>query len=292
MDGAITATKRVTEEAQMMNESQIQASQNISRLVEICTGTRLDVSKVEHGTHLHHRSINTRLTRIERQQKKQHKSSSSSYGTIKNQLAVVEGTQQRLLEMIPTSTQAITLCVWNLKRILEQLVRVFGEFSVDVLRTLNQIMRTNLEMYALLRSIQNQMPNSPAPELRDCIHFQDALGRTRNLQYEWFQHWEVFESMLRCESHNMPGEELILAGRYHLIGGAQKRRIISKEDWSKAVFPGEDLYMSMIIETEELEEIEEGICPRPGCGQKNARSINSTYIIWQVQGFKGDDTIF
>ena len=79
--------------------------------------------------------------------------------------------------------------------------------------------------------------------------------------------------MLRCEFSSLPGEELVLTGRYHLMRGTQQHRIISKEEWNMLVYPGADLSMSMIVESDELDE---GMCPRPGCGQRNLRPVSAT----------------
>ena len=278
MEDCLTATQTAAYEGQIMNESHAGAVRNVSRLVEICTGTQLDVRKIQQVVRRQYGSINIRLARVEWQHQQQLISSSRGYGTFRNQLARIERTQRRAVKMIPTSAQAITLCVGKLKMIMEQLVHMFGEFSVETLRTLNQVLRTNLEIYALLRRVQDQLPRGPGPELQDCIHFKDALGRTRNLQYEWFRHWEVFESMLRCDFSSLPGEALVLTGRYHLMRGTQQSRIISKEEWNQAVFPGADLNMSMIVESEELDE---DTCPRPGCGQRKLHPLNATNsVIW------------
>ena len=84
--------------------------------------------------------------------------------------------------------------------------------------------------------------------------------------------------MLRCEFSGLPGDEFVLTGRYYLMIGTHQRLIISKEEWGHAVFPGADLNMSMIVESEELDE---GMCPRPGCDQRNLRPVNATHsVIW------------
>ena len=52
------------------------------------------------------------------------------------------------------------------------------EFFVEALRTLDKVLRTNFEFYALLRRIQDQLLRGPDPDLQDCTCFKDALGRT------------------------------------------------------------------------------------------------------------------
>jgi hypothetical protein len=62
----------------------------------------------------------------------------------------------------------------------------------------------NLELYKLLRQIQNVIPQTVTQLLPDNIKFEDALGRAKSLPYTWFRHWEVFEGLLRAEFKNMP----------------------------------------------------------------------------------------
>ena len=51
--------------------------------------------------------------------------------------------------------------------------------------------QANLQTYGLLRSIQDNMIRTPKFDLSDCICFEDALGRIKQLPYEYFRHWEV-----------------------------------------------------------------------------------------------------
>ena len=76
--------------------------------------------------------------------------------------------------MVPASAQAITPCFGTLKMPDPSYVRVF---FVEALRTLNKVLRTNFEFYALLRRIQDQLLSGLDPDLPDLTCFKDALGR-------------------------------------------------------------------------------------------------------------------
>ena len=47
VEDCLIATEQVTKEGQIMKESQALAACKVSRLVEICTGTQLDVAKIQ-----------------------------------------------------------------------------------------------------------------------------------------------------------------------------------------------------------------------------------------------------
>jgi hypothetical protein len=90
VEDCLTATNRVAKEGQIVNESQARAARNVSRLVEICTGTQLDVMKIQQAVRHQYGSITTRLATTERRQQKQLISSINSYGTFGNQLERIE----------------------------------------------------------------------------------------------------------------------------------------------------------------------------------------------------------
>jgi len=137
------------------------------------------------------------------------------------------------------------LHIYRVEGIIRQLLRAFGVFSLMTLQLLQQVLKTDLEIYALLRQIQNSIPCKPTLMMQDTIHFTDVLGRTQTLHYQWFKHWEVFESMLKCEFKGLPGEERVRLGQYHILNSKRKGFIIDRGRWEKSVFPGSEVNMSI-----------------------------------------------
>lgn len=80
------------------------------------------------------------------------------------------------------------------------------------------------------------------------IHFRDALGRVKELPYEWFQHYEVFVSMLRCSFQHSPGENLVLAGMFSILDIRGKRREVSQDNWKQIVVPESKLGMAILLD--------------------------------------------
>ena len=136
-------------------------------------------------------------------------------------------------------------------------------FSEKVLQYLRENMKANMEIYALLLRIQSSMPKQL--NNGDQIHFEDVLGRTKTLPYEYFRHWEVFESMLRCEFRGFPGEAKVLQGQYLLMNSTLANDQIDRDAWQQRVFPGTRVKMSVLMQNLGATS---GLCPRPSCNGK------------------------
>ena len=133
-------------------------------------------------------------------------------------------------------------------------------FSEKVLRYLRENMKANIEIYALLLRVQSSMPKQL--DNGDQFHFEDVLGRTKTLPYEYFRHWEVFESMLRCEFKGFPGEAKVLQGQYLLLDSTLEKNEIDRDAWRQRVFPGSRVKMSVLMQHLGATS---GSCPRPSC---------------------------
>lgn len=135
-------------------------------------------------------------------------------------------------------------------------------FSEKALEYLRKNMKANMEMYALLLKIQTSIPQGMFLSRQDSIHFEDVLGRKKLLPYDYFRHWDVFDSMLRCEFKGLPGEWKVRTGDYVLMDGQVQGVTISKEAWQRMVFPGTHIKMSIVLRAF---RVLGGFCPRPQC---------------------------
>ena len=123
------------------------------------------------------------------------------------------------------------------------LLRNLVPFSQKVLQYLRENMRINLEIYALLLKIQQEMPKQLADS--DSIYFEDELGRGKNLPYAYFCHWEIFEAMLRCHFKDLPEAERVKLGGYSSLDGNSLDSNYDKHIWRRTVFPGARIKMRM-----------------------------------------------
>ena len=135
-------------------------------------------------------------------------------------------------------------------------------FSEKALKYLRKNMKANIEIYALLLKIRTSIAQGIVPSRQDRAHFKEVLGRKKILPYDYFRHWNVFDSMLRCEFKGLPGEQKVIGGDYVLLDRRVDGVTIGKEAWQRMVFPGTKIKMSVVLETF---EVVGGFCPRPNC---------------------------
>jgi len=152
--------------------------------------------------------------------------SDAQHNRVREQLGVIIRGSRWLKAMLPLAVREIAVCIDKVKLIIERLLEAFGNFSVEALQMLKSILEGDLEIYALLRQIQAQIPTRPMYATEDCIKFTDALGRVEHLPYYWFQHWELIESMLKCKIKNLPSEQLVHHGQYYIINAQLKGQTI------------------------------------------------------------------
>ena len=104
------------------------------------------------------------------------------------------------LLQVASQERLISTCA-QFERMDRSIVRIrhLGEQIVDYLNTfprkiqgyLRAILQSNLQMYQLMLQIQQNISSRPTHLLESDIRFEDALGETKQLPYEYFRHWEV-----------------------------------------------------------------------------------------------------
>lgn len=72
----------------------------------------------------------------------------------------------------------------------KQAVEFVTSFPSELRELLQKILALNFKIYNLLLHPQSPI-KSPSLLLESNIRFEDALGRFRELPYEWFRYWEV-----------------------------------------------------------------------------------------------------
>lgn len=125
--------------------------------------------------------------------------------------AGVESLQQRVqcqttqLDLLSDSAVSLRTSMADVSSIGKQALSFLRTFPAGVRGLLQKILRSNLQIYWLLLSMQNNVAGSPTLLLESNIQFEDALGRVRQLPFEWFRHWEVgfvlpcfFQSLVNC----------------------------------------------------------------------------------------------
>jgi hypothetical protein len=183
----------------------------------------------------------------------------------------------------------------SLRSIAEQLAHLLGSFRYEVEDLLRRVVRGNFETYRALLAVQRDIAAIPTPVLESPITISDALGRVHRLPSEHFCNWEVsvaasrlfcnsltqtqmFDTFMRHKFTGFPGESSVKMGQYHVVDERRDWAVVPKERWSRDVFPGAMLSMSIVLT--EVRNNSEG-CPRD---EKHRVSISdgttSGPIVW------------
>ena len=178
------------------------------------------------------------------------------------QLLSVEQQQAETKSQLSVGFRSVLSEVNTICTIGRSLLSMLVPFSEKALEYLRKNVRANMEIYALLLKMQTSMPQRMYLSRQESVHFEDVLGRKKLLPYDYFRHWDVFDSMLRCEFKGLPGEQKVIGGAYVLMNSQLHGVTIRKESWQRMVFPGTQIKMSVILETF---EVVGGFCPRPFC---------------------------
>ena len=191
------------------------------------------------------------------------KAISDRSGHVRTQLASIKADQGNMRAETSFGFRSTLRELRMIRRVGERLFEDIFSFSEALLDCLRKTVSTNMDIYALLLKIQASMPQRIESPSQDAIHFQDVLGRTKDLPYIYFHHWTVFEAMLRCDFEGVPGEQKVLNGDYVLMNGLIQGLEIDKDAWEQLVFPGSQVSMSVIIKALCAENA--AVCLRAGC---------------------------
>lgn len=124
-------------------------------------------------------------------------SSSSVSADLNNVYATTRATRSSIEKVSKDLTSVSTVVVSaqstlrSLRNIGFQAKRFFHKFPTELRGLLENILRTNMQMYSMLLNIQNSVAISPSDQGFSEFKLEDALGVVRELPYEWFRYWEV-----------------------------------------------------------------------------------------------------
>jgi len=199
---------------------------------------------------------------------------------LQTQVASLKREQEEVRTEISLGFRAIFLHLRILCTIGQNLLNNLVPFSEIILEYLRMNITSNKEIYALLLKIQANIPNRLLIQHQDSIFFVDVLGRNKALPYEYFRHWDVFESMLRCDFKGLPGERRVGQGDYILTNSQMQGLQIRKDDWDRTVFPETSVNMSVIMKTFILRET----CPRHLCPGEVAMTSSDSMTLCSTCG--------
>ncbi|PSN63062.1 hypothetical protein BS50DRAFT_576883 [Corynespora cassiicola Philippines] len=142
---------------------------------------------------------------------------------------------------------------------------------------MEKVVRSSLEMYSMLHTIHTSILRSPSYDPADTFRFEDALGRSRRLPYEYFRRVEIFNAFLAAEFQDVPGEKKISDRQYITSKEDSEGYSIKDEEWSVTVFPGSSIIMAMLVASF-TSQAQENRCPRSGCSGYGQRVRRQTFL--------------
>ncbi|XTI88870.1 hypothetical protein V2W45_1489621 [Cenococcum geophilum] len=187
----------------------------------------------------------------------------------------MESVMQRLSSLSMGFASAHTSLV-TLRILSSQIVGFLRSFPTELRTLLDTVIRTNMRMYVMLLSIHERVSTSPTLLLQSNIQFENALGVTQELPYEWFRSWEIFEGLLKTQFKDAPGACKVDAGRFRLVHAKRPSVSIDRDTWTQAITPGAEIIMLMII-TDIACQLSS--CPRPSCTGKPSFDLGEKEIL-------------
>jgi tetrahydromethanopterin S-methyltransferase subunit B len=118
----------------------------------------------------------------------------STLDSMHNKLDDIAYSSATRLTSVISAISSITSSFSSLRDTVQHIVRLLGSFQRETRELLQRILRTNTQIYYFLLYCQNSISEAPTLLLKSNICFEDALGRTSQLPYQFFQHWQ--ESIL------------------------------------------------------------------------------------------------
>ena len=95
------------------------------------------------------------------------------------------------LETVVNTTDSIQSRVHSCQSVGQQILAFVASFPSEIRESLRKISQTDIQIYDTLLQVQQDIAAAPTNVLQSNIRFEDALGRGRDLPYEYFRHWEV-----------------------------------------------------------------------------------------------------
>ncbi|KAL8714822.1 MAG: hypothetical protein Q9220_001335 [cf. Caloplaca sp. 1 TL-2023] len=159
------------------------AKENDQGVAEKLTGQRHQLDRVEAG-------INDLDQRLAREQ---------------------TATNQKISDLGATTTTS-NAAILSLRDISGYISTFLASFPQEFRGFIQRVLQDNWNMYQVLLQIRDRIPAQPTTLIDSNIKFEDALGRTKELPYEFFRHWEV-DIAQEIDGFSFEEEETLITSR-------------------------------------------------------------------------------
>ncbi|KIW13997.1 hypothetical protein PV08_06778 [Exophiala spinifera] len=161
-----------------------------------------------------------------------------------------DGNTQQIVSKLDEANESnasMTRVVTSLTQSLTRALATVASMPQEVRDMLRRIAVSNFAMYGMLRTIQDHLSRSPCLRVQDSIMFEDALGRSKLLPYEYFQHFDMVDSFLRHHFKGLPGQSFVSLGAYALFNMQSGGSEIVPAQWRRTIFPGSKVQMALMV---------------------------------------------
>ena len=94
-------------------------------------------------------------------------------------------------EQVAGNVKSADRSLSRVHHVKEQVASYFNALPRKIQGLLQAILRSQFQSYQLLLKVQRDISQRPTNALESNIKFEDVLGETQYLPYEFFRHWEV-----------------------------------------------------------------------------------------------------
>ena len=117
---------------------------------------------------------------------------------VKDQVSKTRADLKQRIESVDDTVVSVQNRVQNIQNIGEQILAFLGSFPSEFRALLRNMTQMDFRIYNILLEVQRDIAAAPTNILQSNIRFEDALGRGRELPYEFFRRWEVSSHGLQC----------------------------------------------------------------------------------------------
>ena len=107
------------------------------------------------------------------------------------------------IEALSSEIEETKAAVMSFRGVGQQILSFVSAFPLEMRDLLQNILRSNWQIYHVLLNLQQSLAQSPTQSLDSNIHFEDAMGELIQLPYAYFRHWEVLNFPSRYLSYSL-----------------------------------------------------------------------------------------
>jgi hypothetical protein len=172
--------------------------------------------------------------------------------------AVTDSVLGRALDLMSVAIAGISK-IQDIITLIAQMIRLTTQFTIEMRETIRKLLRVFWDIQKQLARLECFLPKQIDLPI---VRFRDAFNEMRFLPYDLSRQWQTFQGLVAVIFTNRQGLHRVNMGQYFVTDVRIGQRL-NPTFWSNAIEPGDELYMTMILDDIEAED---GFCPYKSCG--------------------------